>query len=270
MSASSTTRVQINGENATVDALRVAAQLNYGHFTAMQVSAGGVRGLDLHLRRLAESTVELFGHSLDIVRTRDWMRRIAGDTGESLSMRVHVFSRAFDRDRPARPAKPDVLITVGPARQIPDVGVRIASVRHARELPHIKHVGTFGLFHQKRLAQARGFDDVVFVDADGNISEGSVWNIGFTRSGRVFWPDAPALAGISLQLLKLGLAARGADVTSSPIALQDLPTFDGAFFTNSARAVLPITRIDDVEFAVDAVMTGVLQACHDGHPLQAI
>ncbi len=191
-------RCELNGRVASADDLRSLALTNYGHFTALQVHERGVRGLDLHLARLDAGTRELFGQPIDERAVRAHLRAaLAGWNGDA-AVRITVYSRAFDREHPARVFAPDVLVTVTPARHIETTPVRLKTFPHERALPAIKHVGTFALFHHRRLAQQAGFDDALFVDASGAISEASIWNIGFFDSTRVVWPIAPQLHGVSM------------------------------------------------------------------------
>ncbi len=263
-------RSELNGGAVGIDELRTLALVNYGHFTSMQVRDGCVRGLDLHLQRLDRSTRELFGNPLDVDATRGYMRRMVGDVAGPLSLRINVFSRDLDRDRLTVPAKPDVLVTAAAARRIASTPLRVRSVRYERESPHIKHVGTFGLFQQRRLAQAAGFDDALFVDATGAISEGSIWNVAFFDGKSVVWPDAPALDGTSMQLLKAGLRERGESTVTRRVELSEVASFRGAFFTNSSCAVCPIARIDDLDLAVDSDLLALLERCMQQAPLQKI
>ncbi|NCT66119.1 MAG: aminotransferase class IV family protein [Rhodanobacteraceae bacterium] len=263
-------RIELNGEPVDIDGLRVPALLNYGHFTSMQVREGSVRGLDRHLARLERATPELFGCALDVAATRGWMCGIVGADPAPLTLRVSVFSRALDRDRPGRPAAPDVLVARSPARALVPTPLRVRSVRYQRELPHIKHVGTFGLFHQKRQAQLHGFDDALFVDPTGAVAEGSVWNIGFFDGTRVTWPDAPALDGISMQLLKAGLHALGVESSTRRIGLDEIAGFRSAFFTNASCVAMPIACIDAVPFAADAELDALLAAAIGTQPWQRL
>lgn len=262
-------RIEVNGEPATVDDLRLLAVQNYGHFTSMQVREGGVQGLDRHLDRLRHATRELFGGDLDSDAVRGWMRRAVAGIAAAF-LRVNVFSRRFDRDRPCEPVAPDVLVTTAPARTVDAAPLRVRSQRYDREAPHLKHVGTFGLFHQRRIAQRHGFDDALFVGADGAISEGTIWNVGFFDGERVVWPQAPMLRGISMQLLQDGLARSGFPQLVRHVALDELGGFRAAFFTNSGRAVQPIACIDDVGFAVDAGLCERLEAALALHEWQPI
>lgn len=260
----------LNGVAVDEAAWRSVALTNYGHFTSLLVRDRAVQGLGLHLQRLADATRELFGTPLDVDRTKGWMRDASGD-GEALqSMRVTVFSRAFNRERPADACDADVLIATTPADTIATPAISVATARYQRDAPQIKHVGTFGLFQQKLLAQRRGYDDVLFVDGNGQISEGSVWNIGFFDDGGVTWPQAEMLDGVSQRLLKRGLEECGVRSTHRPVSSKNLASFRGAFFTNSRRAVVPVKRIDDTNYVVDLRDSEMLQRALATQPWQPL
>jgi branched-subunit amino acid aminotransferase/4-amino-4-deoxychorismate lyase len=263
-------RIELNGVPARADDLRALVQTNYGHFTAMQVRERRVRGLDLHLQRLAQATRELFGSELDLDHVRACLRHAIGADMRPLSLRVNVFSRALDRRCMNRPAAPDVVV-IAAAASVPVVApLRLKSFVYQRELPAIKHVGTFALFHYRRLAQQAGFDDALFVDDDSRISEGSVWNVGFFDGNGVIWPYAPQLHGISMQLLQAGLMRRGVPSVQQPVRLADLARFRAAFFTNSSSPVQPIARIDDIEFSLDDVLMDKLVEAYESNPLEPV
>ncbi len=263
-------RVSLNGSAVDEAAWRSLALTNYGHFTSLLASDQAVQGLDLHLQRLADATHELFGTTLDLVQTREWMREAIGEGADSQSMRVTVFSRAFNRERPADPCDADVLIAATSFEAHAATPVSVATARYQRDAPHIKHVGTFGLFQQKLLAQRRGYDDVLFIDVNGSVSEGSIWNVGFFDHNGVVWPEAEMLDGVSQRLLQCGLAESGVDSQHRRIRRTDLATFRGAFFTNSRRAVVPISRIDDINYAVEPRDLALLQRALDTQPWQPL
>jgi branched-subunit amino acid aminotransferase/4-amino-4-deoxychorismate lyase len=263
-------RIELNGAPAQVNALHLLVQTNYGHFTSMQVREGCVRGLGLHLDRLACATRELFGSELNRDLVRAYLHQAIGADLRPLSLRVNVFSRALDRARMNVPANVDVLVSVGAAAPAVAAPLRLKTFGYQRELSAIKHVGTFPLFHYRRLAQQAGCDDALFVAADGRVSEGSVWNIVFFDDNGAIWPEAPQLHGISLQLLRAGLARRGAPGKAQPIRIADLPRLRGAFFTNSSVPVQPIARIDDIEFAADAALIGKLADAYESNPLEPV
>ena len=263
-------RLTINGKPAQADDLRVPVATNYGHFTSMRVEGGCVRGLDLHLQRLDTSTRFLFGHPLDGETLRGWLRDAIADNESTLSVRINVFSRAYNRERPADAAKPDVLIAVNDAPASSTQPLRVKSFTYERDAPLVKHVGTFPLFLHRRLAHQAGFDDALFVDRDANVSEGSIWNVAFFDGTRIVWPNARQLEGVSKQLLKRGFAQRGVESVDANVPLSRIGDFQAAFFTNSAQPVRFIASIDDVAFAADDRLATLLAACYDSNPPQRI
>jgi len=248
--------VYCNGHRASADDL-AGALVNYGHFTSLQVRGGAVQGLDLHLRRLRQGTEELFGSTLDGTRVQAWMQAaLQAEDVVDASLRVTVFSRAFDFRKPLQPVPVDVLVAVAPPASAPASPRRVCSVHYQRELPHLKHVGTFALFQHRRQALQAGFDDALFVDAQGLVSEGTTWNVAFGRGGDLVWPQAPALRGTQERLLQAGW---GREPQLAPVRLDDLAGFDAAIACNAA-GVWPIGSIDGVAFPGSEAVCGKAKA----------
>ena len=265
---SASARIVLNGREPTLAELAFLAQLNYGHFTTMQVRERRVRGFGLHLQRLAAATRELFDSNLDIDRVRAEVRELLDD--EPASLRITVFSRALERNRLERSAAPDVLIATTAPRTPRKGPLRLQSVHHQRVLPRIKHVGMFDLLYLWRQARIAGFDDVVLTTADGEIAEGSTWNIGFWDGRRVIWPAAPALPGITLQLLDAGLRDRGIETVTRPLPCDQLTGFRSAFMVNSGSVGPLIEAIDAQRFDVDDNLLDMLTAAWESQSMEVV
>lgn len=258
--------VYCNGHRASADDL-AGALVNYGHFTSLQARGGAVQGLDLHLRRLRQGTEELFGSTLDGTQVQAWMQAALQAEGRvDASLRVTVFSRAFDFRKPLQPVPVDVLVAVAPPASAPASPRRVCSVRYQRELPHLKHVGTFALFQHRRQALEAGYDDALFADAQGAISEGTTWNIAFGRGGDLVWPQAPALRGTQERLLQAGW---GGEPQLAPVRLDDLAGFDAAIACNAA-GVWPITSIDGHRFTGSEALVHEAIASIAGQPWEPL
>jgi branched-subunit amino acid aminotransferase/4-amino-4-deoxychorismate lyase len=269
MSQPSPYRCEINGSPADADALRLLVSTNYGHFSSMQVQARRVRGWSLHLQRLDAATRELFGHPLPAARISELVRHALLDE-QPCSLRINVFSRQLDRENPARPAQPDVLVVAGPAAAASSKPLRLRSFVYQRCLPHIKHVGTFPLFHYRRLAQLDGYDDALFVDADGVVAEGSVWNIGWCKADQVTWPDGPMLRGTAMQLIDSGMTRHAAPPRTRTVNLSELADLGTPFATNSSTPVRRIGSIDDFEFAGSDATLSAVGAAYASNPWEAV
>lgn len=241
--------IEVNGEPATGTTLRVPALSGYGHFTAMQVRGGRVRGRELHLARLDSATRELFGEGLPGERVRELLRHALRDVPDA-SARVYVYWP--DGDKEAR-----VMITVRPPATKAGRPHALMSVPFAREVPHIKHLGGFAQTYHLLRAERAGFDEALLTTPDGLVTEGAITNIAFWDGTHVVWPQAPSLLGITMALLEPRLPS-----VRRPVTLADLPSYTSAFITNS-QGIAPVNRIDDVEFTVDAELMGRVAAAYE-------
>jgi branched-subunit amino acid aminotransferase/4-amino-4-deoxychorismate lyase len=179
--------IHIDGEPATVEALAPVILSNYGAFTSMQVEDGAARGLDLHLDRLQQEALALFGRAVPEARLRERMRMaLAGLEGRH-SLRVQLFLETITHRTPDAMGEPSVLTVVSaPANPLCDP-LRLQTQDYAREAPELKHNATFGLTRARRAAKAASFDDALFVGPNGVVSEGTIWNIGFARRCCAAW-----------------------------------------------------------------------------------
>jgi branched-subunit amino acid aminotransferase/4-amino-4-deoxychorismate lyase len=251
-----TPRIEIDGAGATVEQLRTVALASYGHFTAMQVRSRRVRGLDLHLARLAAANREVFGSGLDTAQVRDHIRHALADDTSDASVRVYLHEAH---------SRPSVMVTVRPPGGMPGTPWRLQSVPYQRSLAHIKHVGDFGQSYFQRMAHRNGFDEALLTGPDGTISEGAITNIGFFDGTGVVWPAAPALDGITMQLLNRGLAGYGLPSRRAPVRLSDLGSFAAVFATN-ARGIVPVAQVDDLALPVDPALMTTLAQVYESAP----
>ena len=262
--------MEINGQPATAAELGGLAFGGYGHFTSMQVRDFRVRGLDLHLERLRRDSRELFGRPVDPGRLRRYLRHAVSGGPGNLSVQVNVFSRDAAAVLDGRPVDPDILVRTSAPVPPGTAPVRVRTTIHERILPQVKHVATLGLDHHRRQASLDGFDDVLFRDRDGFVSEGSIWNVGFLDGGGVVWPDAPALRGITMQLVQVGLRARGVPSSVRPVHVSELATFRAAVLMNSVVPGQPIAAIDGIAFDSDAALTRMVRDAYERNEAQVL
>ncbi|WP_075764723.1 aminotransferase class IV family protein [Actinoalloteichus fjordicus] len=236
---------ELNGAPADLDQVKALALSNYGHFTSMRVEDNRVRGLSLHLDRLRRDCRVVFDAELDPDRVRTLVRKAVADWTEAVVVRVTVFDPSLELGHPGAAAEPQVLVTTRPAVAQPLPPIRVQAVQYQRELPAVKHVGLFGLVHQRRAAQRAGYDDVVFTNRKAQLCEGATWNIGFFDGENIVWPDADALPGVTMALLN---EVHNGDVDTASIDLAQLCEMKVAFATNAAIGVRQISAVDDTEW----------------------
>jgi branched-chain amino acid aminotransferase len=95
-------------------------------------------------------------------------------------------------------------------------------------------------------AQARGFDNAVVCDMNGNVAELATSNIFLGKDGVVLTPVANGtfLAGITRQRVIGLLRDAGVKVIEKTLSYQDLSNADEIFSTGNYSKVVPVTRIE--------------------------
>ncbi|MFG2003445.1 aminotransferase class IV family protein [Spirillospora sp. NPDC048911] len=257
---------ELNGAPVTTDELKSLALVNYGHFTSMRVDNQRIRGFSHHLERLVRDCRTLFGSELDRQHVRELIRQAISGREGSFVTRVTIYDPSLELGRPGADAEPSVLVTTRPAGALPMPPQRVQTATYVRDLPEVKHVGLFGAIWHRRNAQLDGFDDSLFTDHDGFVSEGATWNIGFFDGDQVIWPNAEVLQGVTMRLLQ-----QVHDRTSlGPVNVSDLPRMEAAFATNTTVGVRAITAINDVEFPAEHAIFDTLRKEYEEIPPEAL
>jgi branched-subunit amino acid aminotransferase/4-amino-4-deoxychorismate lyase len=247
--------IEVNGREADQAAISLLDHEGWGHFTAMQVRGGRVRGLDLHLSRLAAAHREVYGRALDGPEVRARIRHALSFRGDA-SVRVYGYWAGL-------------IVTIREPQDMPRRPHSMTAVPFQRPLARLKHVGSWGQGRYRESALAAGFDEGLLVDETGRISEGTITNVGFWRDGRVIWPEAPKLDGITMLLLRRQLTAAGVGQAEEPVRVHDLARYQGMIVCN-ARGWAPVGRVDDLMIPQDDAFTGVIATAIDGCPWDEI
>jgi branched-subunit amino acid aminotransferase/4-amino-4-deoxychorismate lyase len=224
--------------------------MNYGHFTAMQVRRRATRGLDLHLARLDAANREIFDVPLDGEEVRARIREALGDT-EDASVRVIAEETGFT-------------VTVRPPAPDPPSPQRLQSVVYQRPVAHLKHSGGFAQEYFGRRAERAGFDEILLTGPNGEVSEGGITNVCFVDGATLVWPDAPHLAGITMQLIEKLVPGR-----HSPVHVNALEGYAGGFVTNS-HGIAVIASVDGLELPVARGLEAHLREAYAAVPWDVI
>jgi len=260
-------RVLINGRLIEESEARISAfdrgfLFGDGVFESMRAVGGVVFRIDRHLARLQRSASlvaidadDLAGDALPLRRQVEELLRV----NRLRDARVRV-SLTRGPGRPGdylhAPGPPTILISAAPFRGLDPAlrsrGVKIAVATRqgvpGRTLdPAIKTISRLHMVLARREAAARGAHEAVFLDADGNLTEGTASNLFLVCGGVIRTAPVPsgALPGITREAI-LELARREAmTVSEATMPLSALTDADEAFLSNTSWEVLPVIAVDD-------------------------
>lgn len=236
-------QARINGRLTTAAELTPLAFAGFAHFTAMQVRNRKVKGLDLHLTRLREASMEFFGGALPDTQLRSYIKLAIDDGPEDQSLTATVFSRSGEFNVDSMDVEPEVLVRTGAPSDGPAGPLELAAIDHERPLATIKHVGEVGKTYYLHQAIRQGFDDAVFVDRRGRLSEATIWNLVFWDGETVIWPKAEILSGTMMGIIQRQLDRLGIPQTQEEVTMDRLDDLSGAAVMNSWTPGIAVTAI---------------------------
>ncbi|MCY3986137.1 MAG: aminotransferase class IV [Candidatus Dadabacteria bacterium] len=98
----------------------------------------------------------------------------------------------------------------------------------------------------KRQALENGFEEVLFLDTDGNVAETSCHNVFWVKEKKLFTPssECPVLPGVTREII-LRLAARiGYETASGSFSIEELLSSDYVFLTNAVAGIVYVSGVD--------------------------
>jgi branched-chain amino acid aminotransferase len=114
-------------------------------------------------------------------------------------------------------------------------------------------------------ARARGFDNALARDMNGNVAETASSNIFMVRDGVVMTPvpNGTFLAGITRSRVITLLRQAGLDVREVSLTVEDFQHADEIFTSGNYSKIVPVTKLDDREFQEGPVARKALELYMD-------
>lgn len=131
-------------------------------------------------------------------------------------------------------------------------GVPTVSYHAIRQNPEIKYINLQLREATNRLIAEKHVYEVVLIDDEGYVTEGSRSNLFFIKENRLYTaPTDYVLPGTCRKRVIDICNANGFHLTEERVAYNSLRDYDAAFITGTSPLILPISGIDDVHFNVN-------------------
>jgi branched-subunit amino acid aminotransferase/4-amino-4-deoxychorismate lyase len=196
---------------------------------------------DLHLTRL-ENSARRAGIKLGFDHA--WLRKALRASIDELQYAESRFCIAVPTSQPHL-----FYLAFEPLRPVPEAilrhGAHVRTVMHARARPRVKATGWIAERREIRMEFPPEVYEVVLVDEDGALLEGTGSNVFFVRNGTLRTADTGVLKGTARAVL-LDIAPAVLPVDLHPVRRADLPCVSEMMLSSSSRGVVPVTQIDDL------------------------
>ena len=130
-------------------------------------------------------------------------------------------------------------------------GVECGLLHAERENPNAKVFQTTVRGRANQMIAEKGYYEVLLVDHNGNITEGSRSNAFFIKGSQLITPPSEkVLLGVTRQKVIHCARDLGIDVKEEEISLTRLPDFNAVFITGTSPNILPVSKIGITDFDV--------------------
>lgn len=251
--------IWVNGKRVAADELALSpVERGFtradGIFETMRGYNGNLFRLEDHLDRLSQGAAKLRLNVPETIPSQideSVKEAVAqGHTDFAFRLTLSRGASASVSLLPDNSAQPTVVITISQIPKQLDRGLRIKMADGRKNL-HSATVGVKTLAYTESIielvnAQESGFDDVLFLDTDGNVSEATTSNVFLAKNGELITPseDCAILAGITRKVVMEIAAELSLPVTERKISPTELEQADEIFLTSSVREIAPVAQLE--------------------------
>jgi branched-chain amino acid aminotransferase len=245
-------------ETATVSVYDHGLLYGDGVFEGIRVYGGKIFKLSEHLDRLYDSAKAIW---LTIPMPKDEMAAVTEEavrrSGIAEAYIRHIITRGvgdLGLD-PRKCPKASIIIIVDTIRLFPEevyeTGLRVVTagtpIPHRESLsPRVKSLNYLPHILAKIEGIHSGADEVLMLDSEGHVAEGSGQNIFVVKNGAIRTPApyAGILRGVTRDTVIELAREAGYDVQETMLNRYDVYTADEAFFTGTASELISIRQVD--------------------------
>ena len=143
-------------------------------------------------------------------------------------------------------------------------GVKVGLLYADRPIPNAKIQNTDIRERANQAISANEVFEVLLIDSEGNVTEGSRSNVFFIKNGTLFSsPGDKILRGITwIKVLQICTTA-GIQVIESAIPANKIDQYEAAFLTGTSPKLLPISSIDNLVYNTDHPLLTRLQEMYN-------
>jgi branched-subunit amino acid aminotransferase/4-amino-4-deoxychorismate lyase len=227
-----------------------------GLFETMRAYYGRIFLLDRHVNRLLASAPVIGVETLDTGKLKEACRSVVTANGlDNARVRLTV-SRGISKVFPQASGQPTILAQAQaytpPALEKYRRGYRakVSEIRRYSKslISCYKTTNFLECLLARTRADAGGYDEALFLNENGNLTEGSMSNFFLVYGDRTLNTpplDAGLLPGITRQFVLEIAGKLGMEVLERNVNLKDLADVNEAFVTSSLIEIMPLASITD-------------------------
>ncbi len=250
-------------EEATIPLQSIEYSYGFGVYETIRVIDSVPFFAKEHIQRLIKSASMIgLKHTLTKEDLSQWIDMLLNECNKD---RINLKILLIGAQKPQ-----DTLLVILPLNPLfPDKrfykkGVETIIAEYERPIPNAKTLNMLRSYLAQKKAKEQGCYEALSIHSDGCIYEGSRSNFFVVKNSTITTPPKETiLEGITREIIFKLARENGIEVHEETISFSRLAEYDGAFLTSSSSKLMPIRKIDGVEFAGIPETTKKLMKLYD-------
>ena len=234
-------------EDALVSYLDLGLQRGYAIFDFFRLVRNQPLHLEDHLNRFYSSAEQM---RLPIVKTRGELKQIIKELiweNELPDSGIRIQLTGGDDVEGNEFHSPRLIISQlqfpFPSAEMSENGMKLASVKHQRQLPQVKTIDYLMSIWLQPFLKEKGVHDILYC-ADGTITESPRSNFFLvSQEGKLATPGNNILKGITRKKL-IEVASAEYVVEERDVLMEEVASAREAFITSTTKQIIPVVQLD--------------------------
>jgi len=124
-------------------------------------------------------------------------------------------------------------------------GVQLLTTTFERFLPRVKSLDYMAAVVTLATARQKGAEDVIYLSNQGNILEGTTYNVFAVMNGKVYTSEQGILYGCTRKFILELCAKAGIEVVLGELPINKLNDFEEFFASSTTKEIMPVIKVDD-------------------------
>ena len=250
-------------EEAVIPISNIEYSYGFGVYESIRVSKGVIYFIDDHIERLLKSASVI---GLEHVYTVKDIKKYIHKLVENIEANTCNLKMLLIGAR----EKKDALLYIIPSnplfidKKMYRDGVCAITANYERAFPDVKSLNMMQSYIEYRKAKIANCYDALLIDREGRITEGTRTNFFVVKDDIIYTPPSDyVLRGVTRKMVLRVAFENNIRIIEQDIFKNDLANYDGAFLTSTSSKIVPIKKIDNIEYSTPQLTKGLMELFGD-------
>lgn len=237
-------------DEAVIPFTNVEYAYGYGAYENIRVAHGKCLFLDDHVERLMHSaTIIGLVHPFAAKTISTWTQELVENLPDGVFNLKVLLIGARDAAQCQLIILP--LSPLFPEKRVYTQGATTITFEYERLFPQAKILNMFPSYYAFKKAKEAGAYDALLINRRGCITEGTRTNFFAIKGKTIHSPPAEeVLEGVTRKHVLEVAVKNGYSIEHHDLPLSAIGEYDGVFLTSTGVKIVPVKKIDDVEFLI--------------------